>query len=241
MEMLRPSGRKINELRPIDIIPCFNKYAEGSCLISIGDTKVICTASIDEKVPHFIKGSGHGWVTAEYSMLPRATEQRLLRDKDKINSRSIELQRIVGRSLRQCLDLSKLGERQIIIDCDVIQADGGTRCASITGGFVALYLAVQSLIKERKIKINPIKNFVAAVSCGIYKNVCVLDFDYTEDSDSECDINFIMNDRHELIEIQGTAEKTPFSFQKFNELFVLASNGIDELIKKQKESLNVLS
>lgn len=234
--MLRPSGRKINELREVKIETNINKYAEGSCLISCGGTKVICTATVEEKVPSFLKGKGSGWVTAEYSMLPRATDQRVMREKEKTNSRSTELQRIVGRSLRAAIDLPKLGERQIIIDCDVIQADGGTRCASITGGFVALHLAIQKLLNEKKLKSNPIKNFVAAVSCGVYKNVCVMDFDYEEDSNSECDLNFVMNENFDIIEIQGTAEGKPFSFEKTTEMYNLAKIGIAELIEKQKEA-----
>lgn len=237
--MLRPSGRKINELRKIVIETNVNKYAEGSCLISCGDTKVICTATVEEKVPQFMRNSGKGWVTAEYNMLPRATEQRVVRDKDKVNSRSTELQRLVGRSLRASIDLEKLGERQIIIDCDVIQADGGTRCASITGGFVALYLAVQKLMQNKRLKINPIKNFVAAVSCGIYKNVCIMDFDYEEDSNSESDLNFVINENNELIEIQGTAESKPFTFDKVSEMFNLASQGVKELIKEQKKACGI--
>ena len=237
--MLRPSNRKINELRKITIETNINKYAEGSCLISCGDTKVICTATLDEKVPPFLRGTGTGWVTAEYNMLPRSTEQRVQRDREKPNSRSIELQRIVGRSLRSSINLSLLGERQIIVDCDVIQADGGTRCASITGGFVALYLAIQNLIKQRKLKVNPIEHFVAAVSCGIYKNVCVVDFDYEEDSNSECDLNFVINEENKIIEIQGTAEKTPFSFERLNEMSALASNATKEIIKIQKDACNL--
>lgn len=233
--MLRPSGRKINELREVKIETNINKYAEGSCLISCGGTKVICTATVEEKVPSFLKGKGSGWVTAEYNMLPRATEQRVIREKEKTNSRSTELQRIIGRSLRASIDLTKLGEKQIIIDCDVIQADGGTRCASITGGFVALYLAIEKLLENKKLKVNPIKNFVAAVSCGIYKNVCVMDFDYEEDSNSECDLNFVMNDNFDIIEIQGTAEGKPFSFEKTTEMYNLAKTGVHELIRKQRE------
>lgn len=239
--MLRPSNRKIDELREIDLQIDINKYAEGSCLIYCGDTQVICTASIENRVPPFLKGKGEGWLTAEYNMIPRATETRVQRDRgEKINSRSLEIQRLIGRSLRSCIDLKKLGERQILIDCDVIQADGGTRCASITGGFVALYLAVESLKKQKVIKENIITNFIAAVSCGIYKNTCVLDFDYEEDSNSDVDVNFIINDKNEIIEVQGTAEGKPFSFEKFDELFHLASKGVSELIKKQKEVLEIL-
>lgn len=231
--MLR-TNRRINELRKIDIQINTTKYAEGSCLISVGDTKVICTATVDEKVPPFIKGTGNGWVTAEYAMLPRATDKRVQRDRDRPNSRGVEIQRLIGRSLRASIDLTKLGERQIIIDCDVIQADGGTRCASITGGFIALKLAINNLIKQRILRENPIKGYVGAISCGVYKNVCVLDLDYQEDSNCEADLNFVINDKNELIEVQGTAEEKPFSIEKFNEMFSLASSGIKEIIEIQK-------
>lgn len=237
--MLRPSNRKIDELREIEIQTDINRYAEGSCLIYCGNTQVICTATVEEKVPQFVKGSGEGWITAEYNMLPRATDKRVIRDREKTNSRSLEIQRLIGRSLRAAVDMKKLGERQIIVDCDVIQADGGTRCASITGGFVAMYSAITYLVKQRKIKEFPINNFVAAVSCGIYKNVCVLDFDYEEDSNCDVDINFVLNDKSEIIEVQGTAEGNPFSFSKFEELFSLAKKGINILIAKQKEALGL--
>lgn len=237
--MLRPSNRKIDELREIEIQTDINRYAEGSCLIYCGNTQVICTATVEEKVPQFVKGSGEGWITAEYNMLPRATDKRVIRDREKTNSRSLEIQRLIGRSLRAAIDMKKLGERQIIVDCDVIQADGGTRCASITGGFVAMYSAITYLVKQRKIKEFPINNFVAAVSCGIYKNVCVLDFDYEEDSNCDVDINFVLNDKNEIIEVQGTAEGNPFSFSKFEELFSLTKKGINILIAKQKEALGL--
>ncbi len=237
--MLRPSNRSIDELREIEIQTDINRYAEGSCLIYCGNTQVICTATVEEKVPQFIKGTGQGWITAEYNMIPRATDKRVSRDREKTNSRSLEIQRLIGRSLRAAVDMTKLGERQIIIDCDVIQADGGTRCASITGGFVAMYSAINLLVKQRKIKEFPINSFVAAVSCGIYKNICVLDFDYEEDSNCEADVNFILNDKSEIIEVQGTAESNPFGFSKFEELFGLAKKGIDTLISKQKEALGL--
>ena len=237
--MLRPSNRSIDELREIEIQTDINRYAEGSCLIYCGNTQVICTATVEEKVPQFIKGTGQGWITAEYNMIPRATDKRVSRDREKTNSRSLEIQRLIGRSLRAAVDMTKLGERQIIIDCDVIQADGGTRCASITGGFVAMYSAINLLVKKRKIKEFPINSFVAAVSCGIYKNICVLDFDYEEDSNCEADVNFILNDKSEIIEVQGTAESNPFGFSKFEELFGLAKKGIDTLISKQKEALGL--
>lgn len=238
--MLRPSERKINELRPVEIQTDINKYAEGSCLIYCGDTQVICTATVEEKVPPFIKGTGSGWITAEYNMIPRATEKRVQRDREKLNSRSTEIQRLIGRSLRAAVDLEKLGERQIIIDCDVIQADGGTRCASITGGFVALYIAIQKLMKERLLKQNPIKHFISAVSCGYYKRTCILDLDYQEDSNCDFDINFVMNDKKEVIEIQGTAEGETLPLEKILELYSLAELGNEQLVIKQKEALGLL-
>lgn len=233
--MSRESGRRINEIRKIEFTKNITKYAEGSCLISVGDTKVICTATVDDKVPPFVKGTGSGWITAEYSMLPRATDKRVQREREKANSRSIEIQRLIGRSLRAGIDLKKLGERQIIIDCDVIQADGGTRCASITGGFVALKLAIDKLLSNKIIRENPIKSYLAAISCGIYKNICMVDFDYHEDSNSDVDLNFVINENNELIEIQGTGEQKTFSKEKLDEMFDLASGGIKEIITKMKE------
>lgn len=236
--MLRLSNRKIDELREVDIQININKHAEGSCLIYCGDTQVICTATVEEKIPPFLRGKGEGWITAEYNMIPRATKTRVQRDRaDKINSRALEIQRLIGRSLRACVDMKKIGERQILIDCDVIQADGGTRCASITGGFVAMYLAINDLMDRRIIKENPITNFVSAISCGIYKNTCILDFDYEEDSNSDVDVNFVITDKNEIIEVQGTAEGKPFPFTKLDELFNLASKGAQELILKQKAVL----
>lgn len=233
--MSRESGRRINEIRKIEFTKNITKYAEGSCLISVGDTKVICTATVDDKVPPFVKGTGSGWITAEYSMLPRATDKRVQREREKANSRSIEIQRLIGRSLRAGVDLKKLGERQIIIDCDVIQADGGTRCASITGGFVALKLAIDKLLSNKIIRENPIKSYLAAISCGIYKNICMVDFDYHEDSNSDVDLNFVINENNELIEVQGTGEQKTFSKEKLDEMFDLASGGIKEIITKMKE------
>lgn len=233
--MSRESGRRINEIRKIEFTKNITKYAEGSCLISVGDTKVICTATVDDKVPPFVKGTGSGWITAEYSMLPRATDKRVQREREKANSRSIEIQRLIGRSLRAGVDLKKLGERQIIIDCDVIQADGGTRCASITGGFVALKLAIDKLLSNKIIRENPIKSYLAAISCGIYKNICMVDFDYHEDSNSDVDLNFVINENNDLIEVQGTGEQKTFSKEKLDEMFDLASGGIKEIITKMKE------
>ena len=238
--MSRISGRKRNELREVIIEPNVNKYAEGSCLITWGNTKVLCTASVDEKLPPFLKNAGKGgWVTAEYSMLPRSTQDRIQRDISvgKPNSRGTEIQRLIGRSLRACMDMKVLGDRQIIIDCDVLQADGGTRCASITGGFVALSLAVRKLLNERKIKTNPINGTITAVSCGIYKGNSILDLEYEEDSNADADVNFIINDKDELIEVQGTAEGKPFSFARLDEMYNLAVEGVKILREKQLEAI----
>lgn len=238
--MSRISGRKRNELREVIIEPNVNKYAEGSCLITWGNTKVLCTASVDEKLPPFLKNAGKGgWVTAEYSMLPRSTQDRIQRDISvgKPNSRGTEIQRLIGRSLRACMDMKALGDRQIIIDCDVLQADGGTRCASITGGFVALSLAVKKLLNERKIKTNPISGTITAVSCGIYKGNSILDLEYEEDSNADADVNFIINDKDELVEVQGTAEGKPFSFARLDEMYNLAVEGVKILREKQLEAI----
>jgi len=239
--MSRPSKRKRNELRPVEIELNVNRYAEGSCIINCGNTKVLCTASIDEKVPRFLQRTGKGWVTAEYNMLPRATHTRKQREisKGKPDSRGTEIQRLIARALRASIDLRKLGERQIIIDCDVLQADGGTRCASITGGFIALYMATRKLLNDRKIRVDPINNFVGAVSCGMYKGMSVLDLDYEEDSACDSDVNFVMDNDNNIIEIQGTAEGKNFPFSKIEEMHELASHGIKELIKEQKRVLGV--
>ncbi|MDR2777782.1 MAG: ribonuclease PH [Rickettsiales bacterium] len=236
---MRSSGRKFNELREVDIQVAMNKYAEGSCMICCGDTQVICTATVEEKIPQFLKNRYEGWVTAEYNMIPRSTGTRTVRDREKSNARALEIQRLIARSLRTCVDMRKLGVRQILVDCDVIQADGGTRCASITGGFVAMYLAIVNLLKRGTLMETPIVNFMAAVSGGIYNGNCLLDLDYEEDSGSEADVNFVMNDKNEIVEIQGTAEKSPFSFPRLGELFELASSGVGKLITKQKEALGL--
>lgn len=240
--MTRPSNRKRNELREVIIEPNVNKYAEGSCLISCGNTKVLCTATVEEKVPPFLKNTGKGgWITAEYSMLPRATHDRVQREISvgKPNSRSTEIQRLIGRSLRAGVDMKLLGERQIIIDCDVIQADGGTRCASITGGYVAMYLAIQNLLKNKIIKNNPIKSMIAAVSCGFYGGNTVLDLEYEEDSNADADVNFVVNDKGEIIEVQGTAEGKPFTLSRLEEMYALAIEGTKKLMEKQKEALGI--
>lgn len=236
---VRPSLRENNQLRDIKITRNYTKHAEGSVLIEFGDTKVICTASIDESIPPFLKGHGKGWLTAEYSMLPRATNSRNKRDisQGKPNARSQEIQRLIGRSLRSVLDFELLGERQIIIDCDVIQADGGTRTASITGAYVALSDAVSYLLRNALIAKNPIKAAIAAISVGIYKGVPVLDLDYLEDSNCDTDMNVVMSSEG-IVEIQGTAEGTPFNREELDKLLDLAEVGINQLFIIQQASLD---
>ena len=236
---MRHSNRENNQLREIELIPNFNPYAEGSCLVKFGGTHVICTASVEDKVPAWLKGQDRGWVTAEYAMLPRSAQVRVPRECKKPSGRTQEIQRLVGRSLRSVVDLTKMKDISICIDCDVIQADGGTRVASITGGFVALYLALQKLMQMKKIKENPIKEFVAAVSCDIYDGEAVLDVDYEEDSNSQVDMNFVMTESGKIVEIQGTAEGDPFDEMQFNQLLELGKKGIAEIIKKQKLALGV--
>lgn len=236
---MRPSKRNPNQLREISFAINVNKYAEGSCLVKFGNTHVLCTATIEEKVPPFLKGNKEGWVTAEYSMLPRSTHNRNSRDvyKSSPNGRGQEIQRLIGRSLRSVIDMKKLGERQIIIDCDVLQADGGTRCASINGGFVALSLAVRKLIKERLIKENPLVNSVCAISCGVYQGMPVVDLDYDEDSKCESDVNFVINNDGKIIEVQGTAEKEAFDFSTFTKMYELATQAAKEITKLQNQVL----
>lgn len=233
----RPDGRKPDALRRVRVIRNYIKHAEGSVLIECGETKVICAASVEDKVPPFLKGTGSGWITAEYGMLPRSTHTRNVRDvvKGYINGRSQEIQRLIGRSLRAVVDLHKLGERTIWIDCDVIQADGGTRTASITGAFIALYDAINYLIKTGAIKENPIKEFMAAVSVGVYKGVPILDLNFQEDSEAEVDMNVVMTESGSIVEIQGTAEKKPFDKAVLDKLLELAWKGIKELITFQKK------
>lgn len=233
----RTDLREFDQLRPIKITKNYTKYAEGSVLIEFGNTKVICNATIDETLPQHVRNGG--WITAEYSMLPRATHNRTKRDGvvGKVNSRAQEISRLIGRSLRNCVDLKHLGRHQILIDCDVIQADGGTRVASITGSFIALYAAISKLIESGKIKKNPIKYFIAAVSVGIVQNNLLLDLDYSEDSSCDTDMNLVMNEKLEIIEIQGCAEGEPFSYQELDGLNKLAQSGIKQLIQLQKESL----
>jgi ribonuclease PH len=236
---MRPSERQSNQLRDIRITRRYTKHAEGSVLIECGDTKVICTASVEERVPPHKKGSGEGWVTAEYGMLPRSTGSRMSREaaKGKQSGRTQEIQRLIGRSLRAVVDLGKLGERTIQLDCDVIQADGGTRTASITGAFVALHDAVSGLMEQGLVKENPLKDFVAAISVGIYEGTPVLDLDYVEDSACDTDMNVVMLGRGHFVEVQGTAEGHPFSREEMDTLLELAKNGIAQLVEMQRTAL----
>ncbi|MFY0620388.1 MAG: ribonuclease PH [Pelagimonas sp.] len=233
---MRPSGRELNEMRAVSIETGVTKHAEGSCMIRMGDTHVLCTATLEARVPPFIKGSGLGWVTAEYGMLPRSTTSRMRREATagKQGGRTVEIQRLIGRALRAGVDRVALGERQITIDCDVIQADGGTRCASITGGWVALRLAVNKLMKAGEIKTDPLISPVAAVSCGIYAGQPVLDLDYPEDSEAGVDGNFIMLGNGQLIETQMSAEGSTYSRDQMNQLLDLAEKGVAELVEAQK-------
>ena len=234
---MRVANRKNNQLRDIKFEIGFNPFAEGSCLVKYGNTHVLCTATVEDKVPSWLKGQEKGWVTAEYAMLPRSTMTRVPRETKKPSGRSQEIQRLIGRSLRAGVDLSKMPETSITIDCDVLQADGGTRVASISGGFVAMYVAIQKLLKDGKLTENPIKEFVAAVSCDIYNGEAVLDVDYEEDSNSQVDMNFVMTESGKIVEIQGTAEGEPFTESEFDELLGLGKEGIKQIIQKQKDAL----
>ena len=237
--MTRPSGRRPEALRPVSITRNFTKHAEGSVLVEFGDTRVICTASVEESVPRFLRGKGQGWITAEYGMLPRSTGSRMGREasRGKQGGRTVEIQRLIGRSLRSAVDLTRLGEVTITVDCDVIQADGGTRTASITGACVALADAVAHVREARQLKENPLTHMVASVSVGIYDGVPVLDLDYAEDSNAETDMNVVMNEHGGFIEIQGTAEQAPFSEEEFSRMLALAKGGIAELVAVQKRAL----
>ena len=239
-QISRPSGRSFNELRKIQMKKNAIKHAEGSCLIKFGNTHVLCSASVEEKVPPWLRNTGKGWITAEYGMLPRSTNSRMNREasRGKQSGRTQEIQRLIGRSLRSVVDLKQLGERQIIIDCDVIQADGGTRTAAITGSFIALQEAIKWLISKNKLEDSPIKAQVAAVSCGIYKGTPILDLDYREDSEADVDANFVLTSNKKLVEIQGTAEADPFSEKEFLNLLTLAKKGVSELILIQSKILN---
>ena len=236
---MRPSQRRPEQLRDVRITRQFTCHAEGSVLIEMGNTKVLCTASVEESVPSFLRGKGQGWVTAEYGMLPRSTHTRTAREaaKGKQSGRTLEIQRLIGRSLRAVTDLAALGERQITLDCDVLQADGGTRCASITGAWLALHDACAKLVAEGKLPASPVRDHVAAVSVGIFEGQLVLDLDYPEDSACDTDMNVIMTGAGGIVEIQGTAEGEPFTRAQMNQLVDMAEAGIGVLIAKQKEAL----
>jgi ribonuclease PH len=236
---MRPSGRNPDQLRDIKFTCHYTKHAEGSVLVEFGDTRVLCTASVDSQVPRFLKGKNEGWVTAEYGMLPRSTHSRMGREasQGKQGGRTQEIQRLIGRSLRAAVDLKALGEYTITIDCDVIQADGGTRTASITGGFIALSLAIQKMLKRKQIKTNPLHGQIASVSVGIYNGIPVLDLDYAEDSSAETDMNVVMNDAAAFIEIQGTAEGHAFRKEELDSMLELAKGGIMQLMEKQRGAL----
>ncbi|WP_421779407.1 ribonuclease PH [Kiloniella litopenaei] len=236
---MRPSGRTPDQMRQVTIETNFSKHAEGSCLIKFGDTHVLCTASVEDSTPPWLRNSGKGWITAEYGMLPRATHSRSSREaaRGKQSGRTQEIQRLIGRSLRAVADMSGFGERQIKIDCDVLQADGGTRTASITGGFVALHLAFQHMKKLGMIEEIPLTDHVAAISCGIFEGTPVLDLDYPEDSNAQADSNFVLTGGLGVVEIQGTAEEKPFSRDEFNALLDLAEKGVSELVDLQKQAI----
>lgn len=240
-EFKRNLDRAADQLRSVECEVNFLPNAEGSCLIKFGNTHVICSASVDSYIPPFLKGKGQGWVTAEYGMIPRSTHTRIQREaaKGKQDGRTQEIQRLIGRSLRAVVDLRTLGERQIIVDCDVIKADGGTRTASITGGYIALYLAAKKLYDSKMIARMPFKNQVAAISCGIIKGVPMLDLDYAEDSNAETDANFVMTKNGRIIEVQATAEQEPFSETEFQALLELAKKGVSELVKIQNKALGI--
>jgi ribonuclease PH len=234
-KMIRLDGRKNHQLRPIKITPNVAEYAEGSAMIEFGKTRVLCTATYEPKAPPWLMGSGSGWVTAEYGMLPRSTHQRMKRDKVLSGGRTQEISRLIGRSLRAAVNLKALGEKQIIVDCDVINADGGTRTVSVTGGFVALALACEKLLAVSEIKQNPLTNYVAAVSVGLQGTNLLLDLDYEEDSNISTDMNFVMTDEGKFVEVQGTAEDHPFSQEQLMGMMGLAKEGIDQLFKHQQE------
>jgi ribonuclease PH len=232
---MRPSGREPDQMRPVIFTPNFTKHAEGSVLAEFGDTRVLCTASVENRVPPWMRGAGHGWVTGEYGMLPRATHSRSGREaaRGKQGGRTMEIQRLIGRSLRAVTDLDALGERTVTLDCDVLQADGGTRTAAISGAYVALLIAMQKLFKNRKLKTNPVHGQIAAVSVGIYRGVPVLDLDYEEDSQAETDMNVVMNEAGRFVEVQGTAEGHAFTREELDTLLEMASAGVREIIEAQ--------
>lgn len=239
--MSRPSGRGLDQMRDVSFEIDVNKHAEGSCLVKFGDTHVLCTASVEEKVPNWMRGGGKGWVTAEYGMLPRSTGTRMDREaaRGKQSGRTQEIQRLIGRSLRAVVDMKALGERQVRVDCDVIQADGGTRTASVTGGFVAMYAALQHVVKTGALDAVPVTDMVSAISCGIYQGEAVSDLDYAEDSNAETDANFVITGKGGICEIQGTAEEAPFSEAEFLALLKLAQKGCADLAEMQKEVLGI--
>ena len=236
---MRPSGRRFDQLREITLEPGVSAHAEGSCLVKFGRTQVLCTASLESGVPPFLKGSGKGWVTAEYGMLPRSTGERMRREAaaGKQSGRTQEIQRLIGRALRAVTDFSVMGERQIVLDCDVIQADGGTRTAAITGAFVALHKCFELMKRDQLIKSTPLKDHVAAISCGVHNGNCVLDLDYEEDSSAGTDANFVMTGKGHIVEVQGTAEGEPFTEETFTQLMSLARNGILQLVELQRKAI----
>jgi ribonuclease PH len=236
---MRPSGRRFDQLREITLEPGVSAHAEGSCLVKFGRTQVLCTASLESGVPPFMKGSGKGWVTAEYGMLPRSTGERMRREAaaGKQSGRTQEIQRLIGRALRAVTDFSVMGERQIVLDCDVIQADGGTRTAAITGAFVALHKCFELMKRDQLIKSIPLKDHVAAISCGVHNGNCVLDLDYEEDSSAGTDANFVMTGKGHIVEVQGTAEGEPFTEETFTQLMSLARNGILQLVELQRKAI----
>ena len=236
---MRPSGRAVDQLREVTLEPGFAKYAEGSCLVRFGDTHVLCAASLDDRVPPFLRNSGQGWVTAEYGMLPRSTHTRTGREaaQGKQSGRTQEIQRLIGRSLRAVTNLKAMGERQIRLDCDVLQADGGTRTASITGAWVALHIALAGMLKDGLIEKMPLTDHVAAVSCGLYQDTAVLDLDYDEDSNAQADANFVLTGNGGIVEIQGTAEEDPFTRAQFDNLLILAEKGVGDLVGLQKQAI----
>jgi ribonuclease PH len=238
---MRPSGRTFDQLRTIALEPGFSRHAEGSCLAKFGDTHVLCTASVEDRVPPFLRNTGKGWVTAEYGMLPRSTHSRTDREaaKGKQSGRTHEIQRLIGRSLRAVTDLVAMGEMQVKIDCDVLQADGGTRTASITGAWVALHLAFAKLVAEGRLAAVPLIDHVAAISCGIFEGTAVLDLDYPEDSNAQADANFVLTGSGGIVEVQGTAEERPFTRAQFAELMELAEKGVTELVAHQKRAVGL--
>lgn len=241
--MLRIDGRHNDEIRPVRITRNYLKHAEGSVLIEMGDTKVICTASVDEKVPPFIKGTGKGWITSEYGMLPRSTEVRKPRDstRGKVDGRTMEIQRLIGRALRSIVNLEKLGEMTIYIDCDVLQADGGTRTASITGSFVALVDALNKLVLQGKLNAIPLNGYIAAISVGIKDGEAILDLNYAEDSTCQVDMNVVMTDKGQYVEIQGTGEESPFSKEELKKMLELGEKGVQDLIQAQRQALGEIA